>query len=45
MLTFRDDYDKMLAGANTAHVLLDYLDQGLCQTNANQVEIVISGCS
>jgi imidazolonepropionase-like amidohydrolase len=28
MLTFRDDYDQMLAGANTAHVLLDYLDQG-----------------
>jgi imidazolonepropionase-like amidohydrolase len=28
MLTFRDNYDQMLAGANTAHVLLDYLDQG-----------------
>jgi imidazolonepropionase-like amidohydrolase len=28
MLTFRDNYDQMMAGANTAHVLLDYLDQG-----------------
>jgi imidazolonepropionase-like amidohydrolase len=28
MLTFRDNYDQMTAGANTAHVLLEYLDQG-----------------
>ncbi len=28
MLTFRDDYDQMSAGANTALVLQDYLDQG-----------------
>ena len=28
MLTFRDDYDQMTAGANTAHVMLEYLDQG-----------------
>ena len=28
MLAFRDDYDQMTAGANTAHALLDYLDQG-----------------
>ena len=25
---FRDNWDQMTAGANTAHVLLDYLDQG-----------------
>jgi imidazolonepropionase-like amidohydrolase len=25
---FRDDWDQMVAGANTAHVLIDYLDQG-----------------
>jgi imidazolonepropionase-like amidohydrolase len=28
MLTFRDNYDQMTAGANTAHVMLEYLDQG-----------------
>jgi len=28
MLSFRDGYDQMAAGANTAHVLLEYLDQG-----------------
>ncbi len=28
MLTFRDNYDQMSAGANTALVLQDYLDQG-----------------
>jgi imidazolonepropionase-like amidohydrolase len=28
MLTFRDNYDQMTAGANTAHVMLNYLDQG-----------------
>jgi imidazolonepropionase-like amidohydrolase len=28
MLTFRNDYDQMTAGANTAHVMLEYLDQG-----------------
>jgi len=26
MLTFRDNYDQMTAGANTAHVMLEYLD-------------------
>ena len=25
---FRDNWDQMVAGANTAHVLLEYLDQG-----------------
>jgi imidazolonepropionase-like amidohydrolase len=28
MLAFRDDYDQMAAGANAAHALLEYLDQG-----------------
>lgn len=28
MLMFRDAYDQMAAGANTAHAMLDYLDQG-----------------
>ena len=28
MPEFRTDYDQMAAGANTAHVLLEYLDQG-----------------
>jgi imidazolonepropionase-like amidohydrolase len=32
MLTFRDNYDQMTAGANTAHVLLEYLDQGFTTT-------------
>lgn len=28
MTFFRDAYDQMAAGANTAHAMLDYLDQG-----------------
>ncbi|MCP3994965.1 MAG: amidohydrolase family protein, partial [bacterium] len=28
MTFFRDAYDQMAAGANTAHALLEYLDQG-----------------